>query len=171
MITSRHVALAAILTALGVALSIYPGSIPIGPVRVLPYQHMINVITGIMLGPWIGGGVALAIGLIRIGMGTGSIFAISGGVPGVLVVGLAYRYLKKNPLVGLLEPIGTGGGALISALIVAPAAGTKPFPPVFGFSDQWVAFLLSFWASSIPGTTLGFLVVTGLAKRGIRLGV
>ncbi len=171
MITSRQIALAAILTALGVALSIYPGSIPVGPVRVLPYQHMINVITGIMLGPWIGGVVALAIGLIRIGMGTGSIFAISGGVPGVLVVGLAYKYLKKTPLVGLLEPIGTGTGALISALIVAPAAGTKALPPVFGFSEQWIVFLLIFWASSIPGTILGFFVVTGLAKRGIKLGL
>jgi energy coupling factor transporter S component ThiW len=170
MLTSRHIALAALLIALGVALSIYPGSIPVGPVRVLPYQHMINVITGIMLGPWIGGGVALTIGLIRIGMGTGSIFAIPGGLPGVLIVGLTYKYLKKSPLVGLLEPLGTGIGALISAFIVAPAAGTRPLPAVFGFSEQWIAFLLSFWASSIPGTILGFLVVTGLAKRGIKLG-
>lgn len=170
MITSRHIALSAIFTALGVALSLYPGAIPVGPTRVLPYQHTINVLTGIMLGPWIGGGVALAIGLIRIGMGTGTIFAIPGGVPGVLVVGLAYKYWKKTS-VGLLEPVGTGVGALISSFIVAPVAGTRPLPAILGFTDQWTLFLIAFWASSIPGSILGFLVITGLAKRGIRLGV
>ena len=168
MIASRQTALAAILTALGVALSLYPGAIPVGPTRILPYQHMINVLGGILLGPWIGGGVALAIGLIRIGVGTGSIFAIPGGVPGVLVVGLAFRYWKKSSAVGLLEPVGTGLGAFISALLVAPLAGTRPLPPFFGITEQWIVFLLVFWASSIPGSILGFLVITGLAKRGIR---
>src|SRR3972149_793000 len=123
MVNSRHIALAAIFTALGVALSLYPGAIPVGPTKVLPYQHMVNVLAGIILGPWIGAGVALAIGVIRIGMGTGSIFAIPGGIPGVLVVGLAYRYWMKKNSVGLLEPIGTGVGALISAFLVAPLAG------------------------------------------------
>lgn len=169
MINSRYIALAAIFTALGVALSLYPGSIPIGPTRILPYQHMVNVLAGMILGPWIGAGIALAIGIIRIGMGTGSIFAIPGGIPGVLVVGLAYRYWMKKNSVGLLEPIGTGIGALISAFLVAPLAGTRPFPPILGVTDQWVVFLIAFWASSIPGSILGFVVITALAKRGIRI--
>ena len=169
MVNSRHIALAAIFTALGVALSLYPGAIPVGPTKVLPYQHMVNVLAGIILGPWIGAGVALAIGVIRIGMGTGSIFAIPGGIPGVLVVGLAYRYWMKKNSVGLLEPIGTGFGALISAFLVAPLAGTGPLPSVLGMTDQWVLFLIAFWASSIPGSILGFAVITALAKRGIRI--
>lgn len=169
MVNSRQVALAALFTALGVALSIYPGAIPVGPTRILPYQHMVNVLAGIMLGPWIGGGVALAIGVIRIGMGTGSVFAIPGGVPGVLVVGLAFRYWKKSYAVGLLEPIGTGIGALISALLVAPFVGG--LKPIFDITDQWLLFLIVFLASSIPGSILGFLVITGLAKRGIRFPV
>ncbi|MBI2125771.1 MAG: energy coupling factor transporter S component ThiW [Thaumarchaeota archaeon] len=169
MVNSRHIALAAIFTALGVALSLYPGAIPVGPTKVLPYQHMVNVLAGIILGPWIGAGVALAIGIIRIGMGTGSIFAIPGGIPGVLVVGLAYRYWMRKNSVGLLEPIGTGGGALISAFLVAPLAGAGPLPSVLGMTDQWVLFLIAFWASSIPGSILGFVVITALAKRGIRI--
>ena len=169
MVNSRHIALAAIFTSLGVALSLYPGAIPVGPTRVLPYQHMVNVLAGIILGPWIGAGIALAIGTIRIGLGTGSIFAIPGGVPGVLVVGLAYRYWMKKNSVALLEPVGTGIGALISAFLVAPLAGTPSLPPILGVTDQWVVFLIAFWASSIPGSVLGLVVITALAKRGIRI--
>ncbi len=178
MVNSRRIALAATFTALGVAFSLSPppvGPTIIGPTKIFPPQHMINVLAGIFLGPWIGAGVSLAIGVIRIGMGTGTIFAIPGGIPGVLVVGLAYRYWMKKNIVGLLEPVGTGIGALISAFLVTPFARqllpnvAAPLPSIPGVSAQWIAFLIAFWASSIPGSILGFVVITALAKRGIRI--
>jgi|GEM_PF-1995953 len=43
---SHRVALSALLVALGVALSVYPGPIPFGPAKLYPFQSMINVLAG-----------------------------------------------------------------------------------------------------------------------------
>jgi len=170
-VKAKKIALLAVFIALGVALSIYPGSIPVGPTKVFPFQHMINGILGIMLGPWYAAVAALAIGLLRISIGTGTIFALPGGIPGALVVGLLYRYVYRSRWISLTEPLGTGIGALISAFIVAPLIHAPPIPAAawawLGLTAQWQLFLAAFWASSVPGAVLGFIVVVALQKRGV----
>lgn len=165
-----RITLAAILVALGVSLSIFPGSIPVGPTKVFPFQHMVNVIAGIMLGPAYAGGIAAMTGMIRIGIGTGTFFALPGGIPGGIVVGIVFRYLIRRDLAGLTEPIGTALGALISAFFVAPALGTGPLPPFLGLTAQWQLFTIFFLMSSVPGAVLGYLVTIALRRRGILEG-
>ena len=169
--SAKKIALAAIFIALGVVLSIYPGSIPVGPTKVFPFQHMINGILGVTLGPWYAAVAALATGLLRISIGTGTVFALPGGMPGALVVGLLHRYVHKSSWISLTEPIGTGIGALISALIVAPLIHAPPMPAAawawLGLTAQWQLFLAAFWASSIPGAALGFIILVALEKRGV----
>jgi energy coupling factor transporter S component ThiW len=167
MARSAKIALTAFLIALGVALSFYPGSIPAGPTKVLPYQHMINGIAGIILGPWYAVLIALSIGVLRFSFGIGTIFAFTGGIPGALVVGLTYHYIIKKDFVALTEPIGTGIGALLSALIVQPLLNITASPPFLGLTEQWQIFLALFWFSSIPGAIIGFVVVVALRRRGI----
>jgi len=157
----------ALVIALGVALSIYPGSIPLGPTRIFPFQHMINAICGIFLGPVDAVLIALAIGMLRIGIGTGTVFAISGGVPGALVVGLAFRYLLRRDAVALTEPVGTLLGALISALLVAPLTGNAPFPAFAGMTAQGQLFSSFFLMSSLPGAVLGFLATKALRRSNV----
>uniref|UniRef100_A0A7C3EWG2 Energy coupling factor transporter S component ThiW n=1 Tax=Candidatus Methanomethylicus mesodigestus TaxID=1867258 RepID=A0A7C3EWG2_9CREN len=164
---SIRIAISAIMIALGVILSAYPGAIPIGPTKVFPFQHMINGIAGFLLGPFYAGGIALAIGILRIGIGTGTVFAIFGGVPGALVVGFVCRYLVKRPAISLVEPLGTAFGALISAFFVAPVIGAGPLPPFLGISAQWALFTIFFLMSSIPGSILGYLVLIALKRRGM----
>ena len=168
---AKKIALLAIFIALGVALSIYPGSIPVGPTKVFPFQHMINGILGVALGPWYAAVAALATGLLRISIGTGTIFALPGGIPGALVVGLLHRYVRRSSWISLSEPIGTGIGALISAFIVVPLIRAPPMPAAawawLGLTAQWQLFLATFWASSIPGAALGFIVLVALEKRGV----
>jgi len=168
---AKKIALLATFIALGVALSIYPGSIPIGPTKVFPFQHMINGILGVALGPWYAAAAALATGLLRISIGTGTIFALPGGIPGALVVGLLHRYVHRSIWISLTEPVGTGIGALISASIVAPLIHAPPMPAAawawLGLTAQWQLFLAAFWASSIPGAILGFIVLVALEKRGL----
>ena len=168
---AKKIALLAIFIALGVALSIYPGSIPVGPTKVFPFQHMINGILGVTLGPWYAAVAALATALLRISIGTGTIFALPGGIPGALVVGIVHRYVHKTIWPSLTEPIGTGIGALISALIVAPLIHAPPMPAAawawLGLTAQWQLFLAAFWSSSIPGAVLGFIVLVALEKRGV----
>ncbi|MEM3891187.1 MAG: energy coupling factor transporter S component ThiW [Nitrososphaerales archaeon] len=170
-VRAKKVALLAVFIALGVALSIYPGSIPVGPTKVFPFQHMINGILGVILGPWYAAVAALVIGVLRISIGTGTIFALPGGIPGAIVVGILYRYMSKSRWVPLTEPLGTGIGALVSAFIVAPIIHAPPIPAAawawLGLTAQWQLFLAAFWASSVPGAILGFIVVLALEKRGL----
>ncbi|MCS7098377.1 MAG: energy coupling factor transporter S component ThiW [Candidatus Methanomethyliaceae archaeon] len=167
MIKSRRIALSSFLIALGVVLSIFPGPIPIGPTRVFPFQHMINVISGIIFGPISAGVIAFTIGIIRISIGTGTIFAIPGGVPGALLVGFFYHYIKKKYGFALTEPIGTAIGALISALLVVPMIGGPSMPPFMGITTQWQLFVIYFSMSSIPGSILGLLIMMILRRTGV----
>ncbi|MEM4246596.1 MAG: energy coupling factor transporter S component ThiW [Candidatus Bathyarchaeia archaeon] len=157
---SRKVALTAALSAVAVVLS--PFSFPVGPTKVYPAQHMVNGIGGVLIGPWYAAAVAMIAGLVRNALGTGSVFAFPGGVPGALVVGLVHRHLLRRDIAALTEPIGTAAGAVISALIVAPAAFqygvVKSVMPL-------QVFVAAFLASSIPGSILG-LAVLYLLRRG-----
>ncbi|MGQ9759264.1 MAG: energy coupling factor transporter S component ThiW [Candidatus Methanomethylicaceae archaeon] len=164
---TKRIVLSAIMIALGTTFSIFPGAIPIGPTKVFPFQHMINGITGVIMGPFIGGFIALGIGILRISIGTGTFFAIPGGIPGALVVGIIYHYLKKSDWVALTEPIGTAIGALISAFLVAPFLGTPALPPFMGITTQWQLFIIFFSMSSVPGAILGLIILLALRRRGV----
>lgn len=167
MSKSKRIALSSFLIALGVVLSIFPGPIPIGPTKVFPFQHMINVISGILFGPINAGIIAFTIGILRISIGTGTIFAIPGGVPGALIVGFVYHYIRKSNVVSFTEPIGTAIGALISALLVVPIIGGPSMPPFLGITTQWQLFLIYFSMSSIPGSIIGFFIMAVLRRVGI----
>jgi energy-coupling factor transport system ATP-binding protein len=165
---AKKMALATILTALAVALS--PIFFPVGPTKCFPWQHMINVLAGILLGPWYAVAVATIAGVLRNLTGMGTIFAFPGGIPGALIVGLVYKFLQKvaprwSDLAAFTEPIGTGLiGAALSALIVAPLAfGHGVIKTVMPLT--W--FIIAFSVSSIAGTILGFLVLIGLRKSGV----
>ncbi|WP_218110793.1 energy coupling factor transporter S component ThiW [Atribacter laminatus] len=145
-------------TALFAALAVLGSFVhfPIGPVKVFPFQHAINVAAGIMIGPWYGMVAAFLAALVRLMMGTGTVFAFPGGIPGVLVVGALYHYFFRRDWVGFLEPIGTVlVGATLSAYLVAPwmeMSATLSF------------FQISFLFSSFPGSIIGFLLIKVLRK-------
>lgn len=155
MVNTKKVAGAVVMTAIAVVLS--PFFVPAGVAKVYPFQHMVNAISGIFLGPLYAMAVAIAAGILRNMLGTGTIFAFPGGIPGALVVGLVYHYLWKKDYAALTEPIGTAMGAIISGLIVAPMIGREM---------SITAFLIPFLASSIPGAILGYIIIKGLRKSG-----
>lgn len=151
----RKVILTGLFAAIAVILSgIY---FPIGPTKCFPFQHAINAVCGVLLGPWYASIAAIIAGVIRNMLGTGTIFAFPGGIPGALVVGIVHRFWSKD-YAAFTEPLGTGPiGASISAFIVAPWIG-KSMP--------FLTFQIAFLASSIPGCILGFLVLRILRKTG-----
>ena len=154
--STRRIALAAVLSALTVALS--PLYIPLGATKCFPAQHMMNAVAGVLLGPWYAAAMALATGTIRNVLSLGTLYAFPGGIPGALVVGLAHRYLKRTDLVALSEPVGTVAiGATLSALVLAPALGQSLTLYFF-----WAAFA----ASSVPGSALGYLVIKTVRRLG-----
>ena len=155
----RRALLAGLLTAAGVALSVV--SIPVGPTRCFPFQHAINVMAGVILGPFWAAGAAFTTSLIRNLLGTGSLFAFPGSIFGALAVGTAAYFLgdRHKMYAALAEPFGTGVvGAWVSAAIAGPVTGT---------AASFAFFSFSFLVSSIPGALIGAAVLYALEKRGL----
>jgi energy coupling factor transporter S component ThiW len=158
-VNSATVSLSAILIALGVALSLFQGifAIPIGPVKIFPFESMINVIAGVMLGPWYAVAIALTVSTVRLGLGTGTIFAYPGSLPGALLVGLTYRYIWKNPASGFIEIIGTGiVGAVLSALV---------FAPLLSVQKSLAFFVFAFIPPAVIGSIIGYAVLIAIKRR------
>jgi energy coupling factor transporter S component ThiW len=155
----RKLVLAAVFAALPVVLSIVPGTIPAAGAKLNPWQHMVNAMAGVMLGPWYAALSATVAAVLRNYLGVGTLLAFPGSIPGALVVGLAHAVWRR-PWVGLLEPVGTGlVGATIGSVLVAPAFMGRAIP---------VATLLPlFLASSVPGAILGVLALRALERAGL----
>jgi energy coupling factor transporter S component ThiW len=154
----RKMALTAMFAAVAVLLSGF--SFPVGPSRCFPFQHAVNVLTGILLGPWWALGGAVITSAIRNLLGTGTILAFPGSVFGAVAVGFAADSLPKkyNLLAAAGEPLGTGLiGAWVASLIMSNAGKNAMFALLSG------AFLLS----SAAGAVIGCMVLVS-AKMMLR---
>lgn len=149
----RRLVLAAMFAALATILGLV--SFPVGPTKIAPFQHTINAIAGIWLGPWYAAGAALVTAFLRHSLGWGTLFAFPGSPFGALVVGYAYR-LFRNDAAALCEPIGTG---LLGATVAAWF-----FQPLVGSHHTLWWFQVVFLSSSIPGAILGYAVVRILRR-------
>lgn len=151
--------LAGLFAALGVLLGLL--SVPVGGARVFPFQHAINVVAGVALGPWWAAGSALVTATLRFATGTGSVFAFPGSPFGALAVGLAYRVLKRDAA-AFAEPLGT--------VLLGATAGAVAFAPLAGLSGAAGGFLVlagSFGLSSILGAIIGYLLLRALRRGGV----
>ena len=149
----RRLVLSSMFAAAAAALGVI--SVPVGPTKIFPFQHTINAIAGIWVGPWYAAGAALVTATLRYLLHTGSIFAFPGSPFGALVVGFAYRLLRRDTA-ALFEPIGTVLiGATVAALFFQSFVGSH--------HTIWWFQILFLW-SSIPGAILGFVIVRVLRR-------
>lgn len=163
----KQVSLAAMLIALGVIIA-HMFWFPFLTTKAFPGQHMINVLAGILLGPFWAAVIAFCIGIIRMSLGIGSLYSMPGGIPGGIIVGFFYwlfkKFKMKHPeIAAFTEPIGTViiGGTL-AVLLVAPLIGD------IELVGTPLLILWTGWAiSSVPGCILGFIVVEVLRLAGI----
>lgn len=155
---SRKVAYAVILTAIAVALS--PFSIPVGPTKVFPAQHMVNVLGAVILGPWYALAVAVSASIIRNVLGTGSLFAFPGSMIGAFIAGYVFLLSRNIYFAALGEIVGTGIlGALVSTLLVSPLFMGRPMDAT--------ALMIPFLASTIGGSIIGVLGLLVLRRAGV----
>ena len=153
---TRRLVLAALFAGLGVLLSSF--ALPVGATRVFPFQHAINAVAGVMLGPWWAAGSALVTATLRFSVGTGSVFAFPGSPFGALAVGLAYRFLRRDEA-ALLEPVGTVLlGATLGAVLISPFLGAA--------GGGLVALMAAFALSSVPGAVIGYVLLKALRRSG-----
>lgn len=155
----------AIFIAVGVVLSaLNPfGYFIIFGTKINPFAHLINAMTGVLIGFLFSTITALGIAIIRFSFSLGTIHAFHGGISGAVLVGLiAYILKKKYPkytiYASLFEPIGTVfiGGSI--GYLVAPIGSTV----ISGLITYWWLFFLS----SIVGSILGFLMLLILKRAG-----
>ena len=155
---TKDVARAVILVAIAVALS--PFFIPVGISKCFPAQHMVNVLSAVMLGPVYALGIAFFAAVIRNMLGLGTLLAFPGGMIGALLAGLAYRMYKNMYWAGFGEVVGTGLlGSLASVYIVAPIFMDKP-------ASVWI-LMGAFSVSTLGGTIIGIIALKILQKAKI----
>lgn len=132
-------------------------SVPVGFAKIAPVQHLVNLVSAVMLGPGYAVAQAFGTSVLRNLFGTGTVFAFPGSMVGALCAGLLYKYTKKLLLAAIGEIVGTG---ILGALIC--------YPIVRLFLTQqmtmWV-FIPSFFLSSLIGALIGYAILRKMDTR------
>lgn len=159
-INVRKLAAAGMMTALGVVLSTF--YIPVGVSKCFPVQHLLNVLSGVFLGPWYALGFSFCTALIRNLMGTGSLLAFPGSMVGAFCCGMIYQKVKKIPAAVGGEVIGTG---MIGGMLCYPVARF-----LLGNSEAALfTYVLPFLISTLGGSALA-AVLLGILHQSKALG-
>jgi len=157
MVKIRKLTLAGLLIAAGVVCS--PFYIPMGVAKCFPVQSLINVLAGVLLGPFYSVSMAFCTSFIRVMLGTGSLLAFPGSMIGAFLCGVLYKYTKRLELAFLGEMIGTGIiGALLASVVAALFLSNKAAP---------LGFVIPFGLSSLAGAAISLIFIRILKKTGI----
>lgn len=155
--SALKLSLAGILIALGVVCSAF--SIPVGAARCFPVQHMVNVISGVLLGPWYACAMAFVTSLIRVLLGTGTLLAFPGSMVGALVCGLVYRAAKSIPAACVGEVFGTG---ILGGMAAYPVASF-----LLGKEAALFTYVVPFLVSTVGGSIIAAVVLFCLSRSGV----
>lgn len=154
---TQKLAMVGILIAVGVVCS--PFSIPIGAAKCFPVQHMINVVAGVLLGPYYAVGAAFCTSLIRVMMGTGTLLSFPGSMVGALCCGMLYKYTGAMSMAYIGEVFGTG---ILGALAAYPVATL-----LMGRQAAVFAFVVPFMVSTSIGGAVSAVVMKALGRTKI----
>lgn len=149
---TKKLTMAAFFVALGVAFSFV--NIPVGLAKCYPIQHMVNVLSAVLLGPLYSVLVAFCTSLIRNMSGTGSLMAFPGSMIGAFFAGILFYKTKKLSLAFLGEVIGTG---LIGALLAYPIAKF-----VLGKEMALFGMVIPFSVSTLGGSIIAVIIILSI---------
>lgn len=153
----KKLSLSGLLVAVAVVGSTF--SFPVGVAKCAPIQHMVNVLAGVLLGPWYAVGVAFVTSCIRIATGTGTLLAFPGSMIGALLCGLLYKKFGNIASAFLGEVIGTGVFGAMLAYPIATLFLSKQ-AAIFGF-------VIPFSVSSFGGATISAIVIYALKRTKV----
>ena len=137
--------------------------IPIGFVKIFPIQHLVNLLSAILLGPAYAIMQAFLSSTIRNIIGTGSLFAYPGSMIGAFLAAVLYSKTKNIRLSALGEVIGTG---ILGAIATYPIAVL-----LLGKEATLFGLIPAFTISSFTGALLAYgLLNLLIRKRGILTG-
>lgn len=139
-----------VLTAIFSSISFILSTFVVFP-NMAPFQHFMNVLAAIYLGPAYGTLSALITGIMRMMSGR-SILSVTGAVFGAFLSALLYKRTRKFYMALLGEVIGTG---IISAIVSFPI-----MKYIYGIPlDKFYYYIPFFLPSSLMGSILGVLVL------------
>lgn len=124
-----------------------------------PFQHFVDMLAAVLLGPWYGCAAAFLCGVMRMMSGR-TIQAVTGAVFGPILGGLLYRRFKSFWAAFLGEVIGTG---------LCGALGSYPLMKLFyGLDAQSPFYYIPFYTpSAVVGGLMGVAVLFLLARAGL----
>ncbi len=153
----KKLAVSGMFVALAVSLSTF--AIPIGASKCFPIQHMVNVLSAVILGPWYGVAIAFCTSLIRNLLGTGTLLAFPGSMVGAFCCGLIYQATKKISLTAVAEVIGTG---ILGGIAAYPLAAF-----VMGKDAALFTYVVPFLVSTLGGSLIAVILVAIMQKNGL----
>lgn len=152
--TTRKMVLTAMLACLAFVLNVcvyFPS--------MAPFQHFVNVLAAVLLGPWYGCASAFLCGVMRMMTGR-TIQAVTGAIFGPILGGLLYQRTRNIYLTALGEVIGTG---LCGAMASYPLM--KWF---YGLDAQSPFYYIPFYTpSAVVGAAMGAAVLLILRRGGV----
>lgn len=150
---TKKLAFAGVFIALAVLGSLI--SIPIAGSKCAPVQHMINILSVVLLGPWYSVGIAFCSSLLRNLLGIGTLMAFPGSMVGALCCGIAYKLTKRISVTCISEALGTG---ILGGMAAYPVAklmmGMQP--------EGMFVYVIPFLISTVVGSILAFILINGL---------
>lgn len=150
----------AMLVAIGVVISpILRVESPFG--NMCPMAHLINIVCGVLMGPWWSLLCATLIGVLRmLFMGIPPL-ALTGAVFGAVLSGLFYRLSNGRILFAVLgEIIGTG--------IIGAIASYPVMTYLWGKTGlTWLFYVPSFIVGTLIGGTIAFIFLSALKKSSV----
>ncbi len=150
---TRLLAATGILCALSVTLS----TLVVFP-NMAPFQHAVNVIGAVVLGPWYNFLCALLTGLIRMSTGR-PLTSVTGAVVGALLSGICYKKTRSLAATWGGEIFGTG---ILSAILSYPFMKYL-YGMDLGSPFYYIPFFLP---STLVGASIGILVLLSLKRLG-----
>lgn len=156
---NKKIAMAGLLSAVSVVGSLF--SFPLFGSRCAPVQHLVNITSAVVLGPWYGIMIAFTSSLLRNLIGLGTPMAFPGSMLGALLCGIIYKKTKKISLTLAAEILGTSilGGLLaypISILFMGKTAGEMAF----------YVYIIPFFISSAVGALMAGLFLFTFQRSG-----
>ncbi len=124
-----------------------------------PFQHFVNLLAAVFVGPYYGFAAALLCGILRMMTGR-TIQAVTGAVFGAFLSGYLYRKTERLRFAVLGELVGTG---IIGALASYPLMKF-----VYGLDLQSPIYYIPFYLpSSAMGAFLAVVVLSSLKRSGV----
>ncbi|MBR6541978.1 MAG: energy coupling factor transporter S component ThiW [Anaerotignum sp.] len=124
-----------------------------------PFQHFVNAMAAVTVGPWLGSLAGFLTGVFRIACGS-DIGSITGAIFGPILGGLLYRRFGSFAAVWAGEVIGTG--------VVGAMASYPFFKMFYGLDAQSPFYFIPFYTpSAMMGASMGVAALVILKKNGM----